>query len=166
MLERYGYPEQSLSQVLISIESCVACLSIQRKSEEDIQILYVMFHYHCGLILWRFWKVPMIDTEIIDILHKAMKTALHANKEFWREGGACKQFWEHYSRFTILYWIVNSVLEYGSLFNFFSHIFRQTIAVSCYLWSSTITAKRWRSFAPYFLRYALSMFTPILLYLE
>ena len=51
MLEKYGYPEQSLKQVLISIESYVQCLDIQRKSGENTQILYVMFHYHCGLIL-------------------------------------------------------------------------------------------------------------------
>ena len=91
MLERYGYPEQSLTQVLIhyvSMESWVSCLSIQRKSGENIQILYVMFHYHCGLILWRFWKVSVINTEIVDILHKAMKTVLRWDKEFWREGGA------------------------------------------------------------------------------
>ena len=88
MLERYGYPEQSLSQVLISMESCVACLGIQRKSGENIQILYVMFYYYCGLILWRFWKVSVINTEIVEILHKAMKTVLRWGKEFWREGGA------------------------------------------------------------------------------
>jgi hypothetical protein len=51
MIERYGYPEQSLGQVLKSIESCVACLDIERKSEESMQISYVMFHYHRGLIL-------------------------------------------------------------------------------------------------------------------
>jgi hypothetical protein len=88
MLERYGYPEQSISQVLLSMESCVACLGIQRKSGENIQILYVMFHYHCGLILWRFWKVSVINTQIVDILHKATKTVLRWDKEFWREGGA------------------------------------------------------------------------------
>jgi hypothetical protein len=88
MLERYGYLEQSLSQVLISMESCVACLGIQRKSGENIQILYVMFHYHCGLILWRFWKVSVINTEIVDILHRATKTVLCWDKEFWREGEA------------------------------------------------------------------------------
>ena len=84
MLQWYGYPEQSLSQVLISTESCVACLDIQRKSGGNIQILYVMFHYHCGLILWRFWKVSVINTEIIDILRKDMKTVLRRDKEFWR----------------------------------------------------------------------------------
>jgi hypothetical protein len=47
-----------------------------------------MFHYHSGLILWRFWKVSVINTEIVDILHKAMKTVLRWEKEFWREGGA------------------------------------------------------------------------------
>jgi hypothetical protein len=88
MLKRYGYPEQSLSQVLISIESCVTCLDIQRKSGWNLQILYVMFHYHCDLILWRFWKVSAINTEIVDILHKAMKTVFRWGKEFWREGGA------------------------------------------------------------------------------
>jgi hypothetical protein len=88
MLVRYGYPEQSLSQVLISIESCVACLGMQRKSGENMQILYVMFHYHYGLILWRFWKVSAINTEIVDILRKATKTLLRWDKEFWREGGA------------------------------------------------------------------------------
>jgi hypothetical protein len=88
MLERYGYPEQSLSQVLISMESCVACLSIQRKCGENIQILYVMFHYHCGLILWRFWKDSVINTEIVDILDKATKIVLRWDKGFWREGGA------------------------------------------------------------------------------
>jgi hypothetical protein len=46
MLEKYGYPEQSSSQVLKSFESCVACLGIERKSGENIQILYVMFYYH------------------------------------------------------------------------------------------------------------------------
>ena len=84
MLERYGYPEQSLSQVLISMESCEACLSIQRKSGENTQILYVMFHYHCGFILWKFWKISVIDTEIIDIWRKGMKTVLRRDKEFWR----------------------------------------------------------------------------------
>jgi hypothetical protein len=49
MLERYGYPEQSLNQVLKSIGSCKACLGIQRKSRESIQILYVKFQYYCGL---------------------------------------------------------------------------------------------------------------------
>jgi hypothetical protein len=88
MLQWYGYPEQSLSQVLISIESCVAYLGIQRKSGVNIQILYVMFHYHCGLILWRFWKASLINTEIVDILHKAMNIVLRCDKEFWREGGA------------------------------------------------------------------------------
>ena len=88
MFERYGYPELSLSQVLKSFESCVACLGIQRKSGENIQILYVMFHYHSGLILWKFWKVLLINTELVNILHKAMKTVLRPDKEFWREGGA------------------------------------------------------------------------------
>jgi hypothetical protein len=88
MLERYGYPEQSSSQVLKSIECCVACLGIQRKSRENIQILYVMFHYHCGLILWKFWKVLLINTELVNSLHKAMKTVLRWDKGFWREGGA------------------------------------------------------------------------------
>ena len=90
MLQWYGYLEHSLSQVLISIyiESCVACLGIQRKSGGNIQILYVMFYYHCGLILWRFWKVSVTDTKIVDILYKAMKTVLRWDKEFWREGGA------------------------------------------------------------------------------
>jgi hypothetical protein len=37
--------------VLISIESCVACLGIQRKSGENMQILYAILHYPCGLIL-------------------------------------------------------------------------------------------------------------------
>jgi hypothetical protein len=63
MLQRYGYPEQSLSQMLISIESFVACLGIQRKSGGNMQMLYVMLHYHCGLLCAR-------------------------DKEFWREGGA------------------------------------------------------------------------------
>jgi hypothetical protein len=88
MLERYGYPEQSLTQVLKSIESCVACLGIQRNSRENMQILYVMFHYHCGLILWKFWKVLSINTELVNSLYKAMKTVLRWGKEFWREGGA------------------------------------------------------------------------------
>jgi hypothetical protein len=88
MLERYGYPEQSLSQVLKSIDSCIACLGIQRKSRENIQILFVKFHYHCGLILWKFWKVLLINTELANSLHKAMKTVLRWDKEFWREGGA------------------------------------------------------------------------------
>jgi hypothetical protein len=34
MLERYGYPEQSLNQALKSFESCVARLGIERKSGE------------------------------------------------------------------------------------------------------------------------------------
>jgi hypothetical protein len=51
MLERYGYPKQSLSQVMKSIQSCVACQGIERKSGENIPILYVMFHHHCGLTL-------------------------------------------------------------------------------------------------------------------
>ena len=76
MLERYGYPEQSLSQVLKNFESCVACLGIQRKSGGNIQILYVVFHYHCGLILLRFRKISLINTEIVDILHKALETVL------------------------------------------------------------------------------------------
>jgi hypothetical protein len=84
MLERYGYPEQTLSQVLISIENYVACLGMQRKSGENRQISYVMFHYHCGLILWSFWKLSVINTEIIDILHKTTKTVLRCDKEFWR----------------------------------------------------------------------------------
>jgi hypothetical protein len=88
MLQRYGYPEQSLSQVLISIESYVACLGIQKKSGENMQILYVMLHHHFGVILWRFWKVSVINTKIVDILQKAMKTVLRWDKEFWREGGA------------------------------------------------------------------------------
>jgi hypothetical protein len=50
MLEQYGYPEQSVSQVLKSIENCVTCLGIQRKSGGNTQILFVMYHYHCGLI--------------------------------------------------------------------------------------------------------------------
>jgi hypothetical protein len=83
MLERYGYPEQSLSQVLINIVSCVACLGIPRKSGKNIQILYVIFHYHCGLIMLRFWKVSAINTEIVDILHKAIETVLRWDKEFW-----------------------------------------------------------------------------------
>jgi hypothetical protein len=87
MLERYGYPEQSLSQVLLSMESCVAYLGFQRKSAKNIQILYVMFHYHCSLILWRFWKVSVMNTEIADILHKTTKTVLRWDKEFWRKGG-------------------------------------------------------------------------------
>jgi hypothetical protein len=52
-----------------------------------MQILYIMFHYHCGLILWRFWKVSVINTEIVDILHKAMKNVLLLDKECWRKGG-------------------------------------------------------------------------------
>jgi hypothetical protein len=77
-----------LSQVLISIGSCVACLGIQRKSGGNSHILYVIFHYHCGLILWRFWKVSVINTEILYILPKDTKTVLRWDKEFWREGGA------------------------------------------------------------------------------
>jgi hypothetical protein len=88
MLDRYGYPEQSLSQLLLNMDSCVACLGFQRKSGINIQILYVMFQYHCSLILWKFWKVSVINTEIVDILHKATKTVLRWIKEFWREGGA------------------------------------------------------------------------------
>ena len=88
MLERYGYPEQSLRQALISIESYVACLDIQRKREENTRILYVMYHYHCGLILWKFWKVSLINTEVVDISSKGMKTVLRRDEEFWREGGA------------------------------------------------------------------------------
>jgi hypothetical protein len=82
MLERYGYPEQSLTQVLISMESCVACLSIQRKSGENIQILYVMFLYYCGLILWRFWKVSVINTEIVDIYIKLRKLFCAETRNF------------------------------------------------------------------------------------
>ena len=48
MLERYGYPEQSLRQALIIIDSYVACLDIQRKSGENTLILYVVFYYHFG----------------------------------------------------------------------------------------------------------------------
>jgi hypothetical protein len=81
MLQRYGYPEQSFSQVLIRIESCVACLGIQRNTN---------FIRHVSLSLWlnlcRLWKVSVTDTEIVDILHKAMKTVLRWDKEFWREG--------------------------------------------------------------------------------
>jgi hypothetical protein len=88
MLERYGYPEQSLRQVLKRFESCVASLGIQRKGRENIQILYVLFHYHRGLLLWKFWKVLLINTELVNILRKAMKTVLCWDKEFWREGGA------------------------------------------------------------------------------
>jgi hypothetical protein len=88
MLERYGYSEQSLSLVLISMESCEACLGIQRKSGGNMQILYVMLHHHCGLILWRFWKASAINTEIVDILQIATQTVLRWDKEFWREGGA------------------------------------------------------------------------------
>ena len=73
-----------MDTVLISIESYVACLDIQRKSGENTQILYVMFHYHCGFILWKFWKISVINTEIIDILRKGMKTVLRRDKEFWR----------------------------------------------------------------------------------
>jgi hypothetical protein len=80
MLERYGYLEHSLSQVLLSMESCIACLGFQRKTGENIQIFKVMFHYHCGLILWRFWKI----IEIVDILHKATETVLRWDKEIWR----------------------------------------------------------------------------------
>jgi hypothetical protein len=78
-----------ISQVLMSMESWVACRGIKKKkSGENIQILYVMFHYHCVLILWRFWKVSAINTEIVDILHKDTETVLRRDKEFWREGGA------------------------------------------------------------------------------
>ena len=88
MQERYGYPEQSLRQVLISIKSYVACFDIQWKTGENTQILYVMIHYHFGLIVWKFWKISVINTEIIDILRKGMKTVLRRDKEFWRKGGA------------------------------------------------------------------------------
>jgi hypothetical protein len=88
MLQWYGFPEQSLSQALIIIESCIAFLSIQRKSGGNIPILYVMFFYYFGLILWKFWKVSVINTEIIDVLHKVMKPILRWDKEFWREGRA------------------------------------------------------------------------------
>jgi hypothetical protein len=74
--------------VLISIESYVACLDIQRKSGENTQILYVMFRDHCGVILLKFWNVSVINTEIVDILGKDMETVLRRDKEFWREGGA------------------------------------------------------------------------------
>ena len=74
--------------MLISIESYVACLDIQRKSGENTQILYVMFHYHFGLIVWKFWKISVINTEKVDILRKGMNTVLRRDKEFWREGGA------------------------------------------------------------------------------
>jgi hypothetical protein len=57
-------------------------------SRGNVHILHAMFHYHCRLIFWRFWKVSLIDTEIVDILHKVMKTVLGCNKEFWREGRA------------------------------------------------------------------------------
>jgi hypothetical protein len=56
MHERYGYPEQSLRQMLMSIKSYVACFDIQWKSGENTQILYVMFHYHCGFICESFEK--------------------------------------------------------------------------------------------------------------
>jgi hypothetical protein len=51
-------------------------------------IFFVMFHYHCGLILWKFGKVSVINTEIVDILRKAMTIVLRWDKEFWRDGGA------------------------------------------------------------------------------
>jgi hypothetical protein len=50
MPQWYGYPEQSFSQVLISIESCVACLGTKKKLGKYTNF-YVMFHYDCGLIL-------------------------------------------------------------------------------------------------------------------
>ena len=74
--------------MLISIERYVACLDIQRKSGGYTQILYVMFHHHSGLILWKFWKVSEINTEIADILRKGMNTVLRRDNEIWREGGA------------------------------------------------------------------------------
>jgi len=72
----------------ISIESYVACLDIQRKSGGNTQTPYVMFHYNCGLILWKFWKISEINTEIPNILRKGMNTVLRWDNEIWREGGA------------------------------------------------------------------------------
>ena len=86
MLERYGYPEQSFRQALITIESYVACLDIQRKSGENTQILYVMFHYHFSLILWKFWKLLVINTEMVDILPfyaEKMKFDVKAEQQSW-----------------------------------------------------------------------------------
>jgi hypothetical protein len=48
-------------------KSCVACLGIQRKSGGNIH-LYIMFHYYCGLILWRSWKKPFCaETRNFDV---------------------------------------------------------------------------------------------------
>jgi hypothetical protein len=54
MLERYGHPEQSLSQEVKSIKSCVACLSIQRKKWGKC----ANYIRHVSLSLWlNFVKV-------------------------------------------------------------------------------------------------------------
>jgi hypothetical protein len=54
MFEGYEYPEQLLSQVLINIESCVACLGIQRKKWGK----YAKFIRHVSLSMWiNFVKV-------------------------------------------------------------------------------------------------------------
>jgi hypothetical protein len=55
MPERYGYPEQSLSQVLISIESCVKHVSVFK---EKVGEIYTNFIRHVSLSLWlNFVKV-------------------------------------------------------------------------------------------------------------
>jgi hypothetical protein len=74
-LERHLYPEQSLSQVLISIDNCVACLGIKKKWGNNAN-----FVSHVTSSLWlkfvKVLKVSVMNTEIVDILQKATKTVM------------------------------------------------------------------------------------------
>lgn len=72
MLERYSYPKQSYSQVLKSVESCVACLGIQRKRWGNN--FYFIFHYHNDVILLMFCKVSVTNTEIVAIWYQVNGT--------------------------------------------------------------------------------------------
>jgi hypothetical protein len=65
-----------LSQVLISIENCVACLGIKKKWGK-----YANFVNHVTSSLWlkfvKVLKVSVINTKIVDILQNATKTVMH-----------------------------------------------------------------------------------------